>query len=83
MRNSPIVAMAVCLMACSWLTPKHAQDVATIVECVLANETQPPAQIAITCGIQDVQEVIDILSAHKLAEKHEQAESSTLDGGRQ
>lgn len=64
---------------CAWFTPTHMQDVATVGECVLTNEglcsggvTLACAEkIAQVCAVEDAQQVIDLLAAHKAAEKRE------------
>lgn len=38
-------------------------DVASIATCVIAHETEPPAQIAATCGLSAAQDVINLLAA--------------------
>jgi hypothetical protein len=67
-----IVCLAT-ITGCSWLTPGHIQDVTDIVKCVLANETLPVAQIGEKCGVEDLQEILDILAAHRDAEAREKA----------
>lgn len=64
---------------CALFTPAKVADVATITECVLANESMCQggitlacaAQIAERCALEDAQQVIDILAAHKAAEHRE------------
>lgn len=77
-----ILVFASLLAGCSWLTPSHVQDVATIAECVLAHESETPVQIAKDCAVENVQTVIDILTAHTDAEAREKAAAARAqDGG--
>ncbi len=48
--------------ACSVFTPKRVNGVVKITECVLAKRNLPPAQVAIECGIENPQEVVDIVT---------------------
>jgi len=60
----PLVAVAT---GCSWFSSRHISDVVAIGSCVLEHDTLPPVEIAKICSIEHVQDVIDLLSAHKAA----------------
>jgi hydrogenase/urease accessory protein HupE len=72
-RGDALASAAICLLfaipalllAC--LTPaKQAQavtDVAGVADCVVQHEGEPPAQIAVTCGLQGAADVIGLLAA--------------------
>ncbi len=62
-----VIAIAIMLSGCSWFTPSHVNDVTAIVGCILAHDTEPPAQIAAVCGVEDEKEIADILAAHRTA----------------
>ena len=68
--------------ACKWLTPSHVEDVAKITECILAHASEPPEQIAITCSVENVQTVVDIISAHRAAAARENVGICATDGGK-
>ena len=67
--------------ACKWLTPSHVEDVAKITECILAHASEPPEQIAVTCAVENVQTVVDIISAHRAAAAREHEGVCATDGG--
>lgn len=48
--------------ACSAFTPKRINAVVKITECVLAHRSQSPDQVAIICGLENAQEVVDIIT---------------------
>lgn len=48
--------------ACSLFSPKRVEGVVKITECVLAKRALPPAQVAIECGLENPQEVVDIIA---------------------
>lgn len=68
---SPFVAVlgAACLAVtgCSWLTPRHIRDVASIVTCVadLDDAGKNPKEIAIACGLENADRVLDLIKAQK------------------
>lgn len=55
---------------CKWFEAKG-PDLAALGECVLAHSMLPPEQIAVVCAAQDLQQVLDLLAAHRAAAKRE------------
>jgi hypothetical protein len=60
--------LVVLLLACSWLSsPQGTASVTAGVDtavCVLNHAQEPPIQIAKTCGVAAVEDVVKILDAH-------------------
>lgn len=48
--------------ACAAFTPKRINAVVKITECVLEHRSQPPEQVAVVCGLENAQEVVDIIT---------------------
>jgi hypothetical protein len=62
-----VAGMVLCLFlmstsACSLFTPKRINGIVKITECVLAHRSLPPEQVALTCGLENPQEVVDIIA---------------------
>lgn len=79
MRPPQLLAVAWVCVGLLWACTKvQGVQVATItvdtLVCVLDHETEPPTQIAIECGLADVQQVIAIIDAHRAAEVREAAD---------
>lgn len=73
--------LGVGVSACSFFTPKRVESIAKITECVLSKRSLPPADIAVQCGLENTQAVIDIIAG---AEKREEtARSLGIAEGRQ
>lgn len=71
-----LIVGAALLSGCAWITPNHIADVTTIISCVLQHRLDPPLMIAQTCGVEDVQQVIDILSSYNKAKREDSAENT-------
>ena len=59
------VALAGSVSACSWLrSGNHAKDIASILACISGEAAagKSPAEIAVTCGLQSADEVIDLVT---------------------
>jgi hypothetical protein len=70
-RIVPLLALAIGLTDCSWLTsPQGAATVRAGVDlaiCVLNHVNEPVAQIATDCGAATAEDVIKIMDAHRAA----------------
>lgn len=68
---SPFVAKlaAACLSltGCAWFSGRHVRDVASIVTCVadMHDAGAPPGEIALTCGLENADRVLDLIKAQK------------------
>lgn len=59
------VALAGSVTACSWLrSGNHAKDIASILTCISGEAAagKSPGEIALTCGLQSADEVIDLVT---------------------
>lgn len=75
---APLILLTLFTLAgcASWFakTPQHVVDVAVLVECIIAHDTEPPAQIVVECAAENEQQVIDLIAAEKkAAQKHRDA----------
>lgn len=69
------------LLGCGWFTPAHGADIIKILGCVLTESAkvapnrmptlEEAAAIALTCGADDADSVIDMVSAHRTASRLE------------
>lgn len=58
--------LAACFLEACLTPAKQAQavtDVQQVLDCVIQHEGEPPAQIAVTCGLQGAADVIGLLAA--------------------
>ena len=60
-----VLALGSSVSACSWLrSGNHAKDVASILTCISGEAAagKSPGEIALTCGLQSADEVIDLVT---------------------
>jgi len=69
---SLVAAAVLCLSCASWWarTPEHLKDVGKILSCVMAeyDAGTKVLDIVVKCGLQNEQEVLDLVTAQKTAE---------------
>jgi hypothetical protein len=65
-----LFAIAAC-SGCSWLQSPGGQKVETVTfdtaVCILNHVKDPPAQIAVECGVATIEDVVKVLDAHRAA----------------
>ena len=84
LRVLPILTTLILCEACGWFTPAHEADIIKVLGCVLTESAkvapnrmptlEEAAQIALTCGVDDADTVIDMVSAHRTASRLERGE---------
>lgn len=60
-----VLALGSSVSACSWLrSGNHAKDIASILTCISGEAAagKSPGEIALTCGLQSADEVIDLVA---------------------
>jgi hypothetical protein len=60
-----VLALGSSVSACSWLrSGNHAKDIASILTCISGEAAagKSPGEIAVTCGLQSADEVIDLVT---------------------
>lgn len=70
MKTILAVVLGLSVTGCSWFqsnAPVITADVAQLVLCVVSHDGEPPAQIAVECGAQALQDVTTILDASHAA----------------
>jgi len=69
---SLVAAAVLCISCASWWarTPEHLKDVGKILSCVMAeyDAGTKVLDIVVKCGLQNEQEVLDLVTAQKTAE---------------
>ena len=68
------VIFALAAFNCTTLTPAQTNGITLGIDatvCVLNHITEPPAQIAIDCGLAEIGDVTKVLAAHYAAELRE------------
>lgn len=86
--HSVLLASCIATAGCpSWWqrTPEHIEDVAKIVDCVMNEYDKDPrpsiSTIAMTCGLKNWQEVLDLVQAQKTAEARHSKSSVCASAG--
>ena len=60
-----VLVLMVSISGCSVFTPKRIHGIEQITDCVLEHRDLPKSNIAMVCGVEDAQDVVDIITGEE------------------